>query len=147
MSNADIAAAAANDLRAAFPGLSVGTDLVEIDRIGQAVARHGQRFLHRVYTPAELAACGADAAGAGPRVASLAARWAAKEAVAKALGTGIGAVTWREIEVIQNDDGCPAVQLHGAAGQLAAERGLTRWALSLAHDGGLALAFVVAGAG
>ena len=97
-----------------------------------------------MFTVGELAACGADAPGGALRIESLAARWAAKEAVAKALGTGIGQVAWREIEVLQNDDGCPSLRLHGRAAALAAERGLTRWAVSLAHDGGLALAFVVA---
>lgn len=117
-------------------GLSVGVDLVEIRRIAALVARHGERFTGRVFTPGEVADCGG-------RAESLAARWAAKEAVAKALGTGIGAVGWQEIEVVRGESGCPAVQLHGRAATLAAERGLARWALSLAHDGGLALAFVV----
>jgi holo-[acyl-carrier protein] synthase len=118
-------------------GLSVGVDLVEIRRIAALVERHGERFTGRVFTPGEVADC------AG-RVESLAARWAAKEAVAKALGTGIGAVGWQEIEVVRGESGCPAVILHGRAAALAAARGLTRWALSLAHDGGMALAFVVA---
>jgi holo-[acyl-carrier protein] synthase len=117
--------------------LSVGVDLVEIRRIAELVAEHGERFTGRVYTPGELADCGG-------RAESLAARWAAKEAVAKTLGTGIGAVTWREIEVVRGESGCPAITLHGCAAREAAQRGLTRWALSLAHDGGLALAFVVA---
>jgi holo-[acyl-carrier protein] synthase len=118
-------------------GLAVGTDLVEIRRIAELLDRHGDRFTRRVFTPGELADCGG-------RAESLAARWAAKEAVAKALGTGIGAVAWQEIEVVRSKDGCPAVKLHSRAAALAADRGLTRWALSLAHDGGLALAFVVA---
>ncbi|OQA44552.1 MAG: Holo-(acyl-carrier-protein) synthase [Chloroflexi bacterium ADurb.Bin325] len=126
------------------PDLAVGTDLVEVARIARAIDRHGARFLRRVFTPAELAACGGAEPGAALRVESLAARWAAKEAVAKALGTGIGHVAWLEIEVLQNGDGCPGLQLHGRAAALAAEKGLTRWALSLAHDGGLALAFVAA---
>ena len=113
-----------------------GADLVEIKRIAAAVDRHGERFLQRVFTGGELSACDG-------RPDSLAARWAAKEAVAKALGTGIGVVTFREIEVIQDDCRCPALRLHGNAASLALERGLTEWAVSLAHDGGLALAFVV----
>jgi len=118
-------------------GLAVGVDLVEIRRIAALVERHGERFIGRVFTPGEVADC-------GDRAESLAARWAAKEAVAKALGTGIGVMSWQEIEVLRGESGCPSVQLHGRAAALAAERGLTRWALSLAHDGGLALAFVVA---
>jgi holo-[acyl-carrier protein] synthase len=116
--------------------LVVGTDLVEVSRIATVIARHGDRFLERVFTADELAAC-------ENRPASLAARWAAKEAVAKALGTGIGAMAFREIEVVLDDCRCPSLRLHGAAANLAAERGLTQWAISLAHDGGLALAFVV----
>jgi holo-[acyl-carrier protein] synthase len=118
-------------------GLAVGVDLVEVRRIAALVERHGERFTGRVFTPGERADCGG-------RAESLAARWAAKEAVAKALGTGIGAVGWQEIEVLRGESGCPAVLLHGRAAALAADRGLARWALSLAHDGGLALAFVVA---
>ena len=118
-------------------GLVVGVDLVEICRIAKLVERHGERFIGRVFTPGEVADCGG-------RAESLAARWAAKEAVAKALGTGIGAMSWQEIEVLRGETGCPSVQLHGRAAALAAERGLVRWALSLAHDGGMALAFVLA---
>jgi holo-[acyl-carrier protein] synthase len=117
--------------------LTVGTDLIEIDRIAGVLERHGERFLCRVFTPDELAACEG-------RPASLAARWAAKEAVAKALGTGIGQVAFREIEVVLDDCRCPSLRLHGAAQEFAARRGLTQWAISLAHDGGLAMAFVVA---
>jgi holo-[acyl-carrier protein] synthase len=101
------------------------------------VERHGERFTARVFTPGEVVDCGG-------RAESLAARWAAKEAAAKALGTGIGAMSWQEIEVLRGESGCPALALHGRAADLAAARGLTRWALSLAHDGGMALAFVVA---
>ena len=117
--------------------LAAGTDLIEIRRIAVLLERYGERFLQRVFTPAELTACEG-------RPDSLAARWAAKEAVAKALGTGIGQVAFREIEVVLDDCRCPSLRLHGAAEALAADRGLTQWAISLAHDGGLALAFVVA---
>lgn len=117
--------------------LAVGTDLVEVRRIAELMARYGARFTARVFTPAELADC------AG-RAESLAARWAAKEAAAKALGTGIGAVTFQEIEVLRDEAGRPGLTLHGRAAALATERGLAQWALSLTHDAGLALAFVVA---
>ena len=117
--------------------LVAGADLIAVARIAAARARHGERFLARVYSPAELQAC-------GDRAESLAARWAGKEAVAKALGTGIGAVAFREIEILQDDCRCPCLHLSGAAAALAAERGLTQWSISLAHDGGFALAFVVA---
>ncbi len=117
--------------------LAVGTDLVEIARVTAVVREYGERFTGRVFTEGELADC------AG-RAESLAARWAAKEAAAKALGTGIGRVTFREIEVVRGVSGQPELLLHGRAAALAAELGLSQWALSLAHDGGLALAFVVA---
>ncbi len=117
--------------------LAVGADLVAISRVAAVIAQYGDRFTARVYTERELQAC------AG-RIESLAARWAAKEAVAKALGTGIGPVAFREIEVIGGERGRPELVLHGRAKALAAEQGLTSWALSLSHDGDFALAFVVA---
>jgi len=117
--------------------IAVGTDLVEVRRITRLVERYGERFTRRVFTPGELADC------AG-RPESLAARWAAKEAVAKALGTGIGRVGFQDIEVIQDRAGKPDLWLSGEARTLAERLGLTCWAVSLTHDGGLALAFVIA---
>jgi len=117
--------------------LAAGADLVEIRRITELIERYGDRFTGHVFTQVEIADCGG-------RAESLAARWGAKEAVAKALGTGIGPVAWQEIEVVRDEAGCPRLRLHGAAEVLAAERGLVHWAVSLAHDGGMALAFVVA---
>ncbi len=116
--------------------LAVGVDLVEVRRVAALVERHSARFTGRVFTAAELADCAGQAE-------SLAARWAAKEAVAKALGVGIGTVAFQDIEVRRGAVGQPVLALHGRAATLAAERGLTRWSLSLAHDGGLAIAFVV----
>jgi holo-[acyl-carrier protein] synthase len=117
--------------------LRTGVDLIEIERIERAILRHGERFLQRVFTPAELAQ-----AGSSP--ASLAARFAAKEAAAKALGTGIGAVGWLEIEVLRECDQPPILRLSGAARQLADELGLTEWAVSLSHTRSHAIASVVA---
>ncbi|MBM4459197.1 MAG: holo-[acyl-carrier-protein] synthase [Chloroflexi bacterium] len=125
------------DGRSQASRLSVGVDLVEIARIGLLVEQYGERFTARVYTPEELANCRG-------RVASLAARWAAKEAAAKALGVGMGAVSFREIVVLQDDAGKPALHLLGNARQRAAALGLASWSVSLSHDAGLALAFVVA---
>jgi holo-[acyl-carrier protein] synthase len=122
---------------ASVGNLSVGVDLVEVRRIAMIAERYGVRFGRRVFTERELADCGL-------RAESLAARWAAKEAVAKALGTGFGPVGYLEIEVVQGEAGCPHVHLHGRAAALAEARGLARWALSIAHDGGMAIAFVVA---
>jgi holo-[acyl-carrier protein] synthase len=114
-----------------------GVDLIEIRRIQTALDRHGRRFLQRVYTDREIACY-------GERVASLAARWAAKEAVAKALGLGIGVIRWRDIEILNGENGAPVLRLHGAAAARAAELGLTTWSLSLSHTHDLAVAFVVA---
>ena len=117
--------------------LSVGVDLIEVRRIEEALARHGERFLERVFTPGEQAHCEG-------RVDALAARWAAKEAVAKALGTGVGDVRWREIEVVCDVRGKPYIQLHGAARELAEQLGVREMAISLSHTREYAVAFVVA---
>lgn len=117
--------------------LAVGADLIAVHRLAAVVERYGARFTGRVFTEHELLVC------AG-RAESLAARWAAKEAVAKALGTGIGQVAFREIEVVSREGSRPQVALHGRAAALAAEQGLTTWAISLSHDSGFALACVVA---
>lgn len=121
--------------------LQTGIDLIEIDRIEAVLHRHGDRFLRRVYTPAERALC-------RERVPELAARFAAKEAVMKALGTGRKGVGWREVEVLSDLRGRPVVRLHGRAQARAEALGLRAWALSLSHARRIAVASVVAwGAG
>ena len=120
--------------------LSVGVDIVEIERLGRAIERWGQRFLDRVYTPREQAFCRG-------RVPELAARFAAKEAISKALGTGIigrEGVNWQDMEVLPDRRGKPLVYLHGRALRRAEEVGLTQWAISLSHEREVAIAFVVA---
>ena len=120
--------------------LRTGVDTIELDRIAAAVDAHGDRFLDRIFTPAERAYCRG-------RTPSLAARFAAKEAVAKALGTGIWrqGLTWTDIETLSNPEtGAPILHLHGAAADLAQVQGLSTWSLSLSHDRGHAIAFVVA---
>ncbi len=117
--------------------LRTGIDLVDIERMRLMLERHGERFLRRVFTPQELS-------DAGDRPSSLAARFAAKEAVSKALGTGIGAVAWQEIEVLSTPSREPRLALHGAAQRLAEEQGLSTWALSLSHTEHYAVAQVVA---
>jgi holo-[acyl-carrier protein] synthase len=112
--------------------LTTGVDLIEIERVEQAASRHGERFLSRVFTPAELAECGL-------RYDSLAARFAAKEAVAKALGSGIGRVGWQEIEILRGSENQPVLYLHGMAGELA-----ETWSISLSHTRFHAIAMVVA---
>jgi holo-[acyl-carrier protein] synthase len=117
--------------------LTTGIDLVEIERMQGVIERHGDRFLKRVFTPQELEEV-------GHNLGSLAARFAAKEAVSKALGTGIGAVNWREIEVLRGPSREPVLHLHGAAAQLAALLGFTAWSVSLSHSQSHAIAMVVA---
>ncbi len=117
--------------------LATGVDLIEIERIRQALEKHGERFLERVFTPAEIEEC------AG-REESLAARWAAKEATVKALGCGIGEVTFQEIEIMRGDAGQPRLLLHGAASRRAEEMGLRDWSLSLSHSQSQAIAVVIA---
>jgi holo-[acyl-carrier protein] synthase len=117
--------------------LRVGVDLVEVERIAELLAQYGERFRGRVFTAGELSAC-------GNRPERLAARFAAKEAVSKALGTGIGQVRWRDIEIVSGPAGRPELVLSGAAAELAAELQLRLWAVSLSHAGGQAIAFVVA---
>lgn len=117
--------------------LASGVDLIEIERIAGLVARYGPRFLGRVFTPGELADC-------REQIPSLAARFAAKEAVSKALGTGIGPVAWGEIEIVRGPQRQPLLRLHGAAAQKAAELGLTTWSVSISHTATHALALAVA---
>src|ERR1035437_7556054 len=104
-----------------------GIDLAEIGRIRHSAERYGQRFLNRVYTATEQAYCLRKRNSAE----SLAARFAAKEAGAKALGTGISfGVNWLEIEVVREASGRPTLQFHGRAAQIAAQLGVTHAALS-----------------
>jgi holo-[acyl-carrier protein] synthase len=117
-----------------------GIDLVEIGRIQRSIDRYGGRFLDRVYTGAEQAYCLRKRKAAE----SFAARFAAKEAGAKALGTGISqGVSWLEIEVVREPGGRPTVQFHGRAAQIAALLGVVRAALSITHTVELAMASVV----
>lgn len=117
-----------------------GIDLVEIERIRQSVDRFGQRFLDRIFTSGEQAYCMRKRNAAE----SLAARFAAKEAAAKALGTGISrGVSWLEIEVIREPSGRPSIQFHGRAAEFASRLGVSHTALSLTHTATLSMASVV----
>jgi holo-[acyl-carrier protein] synthase len=117
-----------------------GIDLVEIARIQHSVQRYGARFLDRIYTGNEQAYCMRKRASAE----SLAARFAAKEAGAKALGTGISrGVNWLEFEVTREPGGRPGLEFHGRAAQIAARLGVTQVTLSLTHTSDLAMASVV----
>lgn len=117
--------------------LAAGVDLIEIARIEEVIARHGKHYLERIFTPAELEQ-------AGKRTESLAGRFAAKEAVTKALGCGIGEVTWKEIEIVGDDQNAPVLTLHGAAETKAKELGLTTWSVSISHSQSHSVALVVA---
>lgn len=117
--------------------LAAGVDIIEIARIDAAIVRHGDRFFNRFFTNQELI----EAEGRTP---ALAARFAAKEAVAKALGCGIGDVGWKEIEVVRDSRRRPELVLHGAARDRAAELGLHEWSVSLSHTHEHAMALVVA---
>jgi len=120
--------------------VSVGVDIVEIERIARTLARFGERFLRRVYTDAEIVYCRG-------KPSRLAARFAAKEAVAKALGVGIfwhEGVYWRDVEVVRDHRGKPGIRLYGSALERAREEGLAHWALSLSHSREYAVAMVVA---
>ena len=116
---------------------STGVDVIQIDRVRRALDRHGQRFLRRVYTPEEAAFCRG-------RVHELAARFSAKEATMKALGTGARGVGWREIEVLPNRRGKPLIYLYGRARRRADAIGLRSIDVTLTHDGGIAIAVVMA---
>jgi holo-[acyl-carrier protein] synthase len=120
--------------------IGTGVDLIEVERIAHSIERYGERFLRRVYTDHEIAYC------RGRRVSaeSFAARFAAKEAGAKALGTGISrGVTWNEFQVARNPGGRPVLELRGRAALLAKELGVRAISLSLTHTVSLAMATVV----
>lgn len=121
---------------------TTGVDLVEISRVGRILAHYGDRFLKRIYTPAELLCSKGQAT-------ELAVRFAAKEAVSKALGVGVrllspSGIGWLDVETLNDPRGKPYLVLHRRARALAAAQGLTTWSISLSHDGGMAIAFVVA---
>jgi holo-[acyl-carrier protein] synthase len=117
--------------------LRTGIDLIEIERVGEAVERHSGRLLKRVFTEKEIADCYGN-------VPSLAVRFAAKEAVSKALGTGFGEIGWQEVEIQRGNQGEPILILHGRAEKLANKIGLTTWSVSLSHTNTMAVATVTA---
>jgi holo-[acyl-carrier protein] synthase len=120
--------------------IGTGVDLIEIERIAQSIERYGDRFVHRIFTDAEIAYCSRKKGSAE----SYAARFAAKEAAAKALGTGISrGVSWTEFEVERQPGGRPTLELRGRAALLATELGVRRISLSLTHTANLAMASVL----
>jgi len=120
--------------------VAIGIDLVEISRIEQAFARRGDRFRRRVFTESESSYC----EGRASKFASYAARFAAKEAAMKAIGTGWAeAVGWKEIEVVSAPNGKPTLQLHGRALEFMLQLGASKAHISLTHSGDLAIAQVI----
>ena len=116
--------------------LVTGIDIIEIHRIRDVVARWGDRFLRRIYTPEELAFCN----GKNNR---LAARFAAKEAASKALGLGIRGIAWKEIEVVRQRGHPPSLKLHGRAAKRAEFLGIAHLTISISHSRDYAVASVV----
>ena len=120
--------------------VGTGVDLAEVDRIREAIERHGQRFIERIYTPAEIAYVERKA----NRFERYAARFAAKEAGMKAIGTGWSrGVRWRDFEVANLPSGRPTLQFHGAAAQFADRLGVRNIALSITHTAVQAMAIVI----
>lgn len=117
--------------------LRTGVDIIEIERFSSAYQRYQGRLLQRLFTSTELVEN-------GENMSSLAARFAAKEAVAKAFGTGIGHISWHDIEICRGSSGEPVLKLHGAARELAEKDQLSTWSISLSHSQNYAIAFVVA---
>ena len=121
--------------------ISVGNDLARIDRLTEAIERRGQSLLDRLFTAGEQAYC----ENRKQRFTHYAGRFAVKEAVMKALGTGWGAgVRWVDIEVVRSGDAAPELVLHGKSAEVAAALGIRKIHISISHDAGLALALAVA---
>lgn len=120
--------------------LGIGVDIVDIPRVERMIARYGVRFLSRVFTENESRY----AMGSANSAERLAGRFAAKEAVLKALGTGkSGGIRWRDIETLPGHAGKPVVRLHGQAVRWAKWKGGGPIHVSISHDGGTAIAFVI----
>lgn len=118
----------------------IGTDIIEIDRIKKIAGRKGQRFLMRVFTEAELDFC----LGRADPYPCLAARFAAKEAVLKSLGSGLAGCRWTDVEVVRTGPAPPEIVLAGHARELAENAGIDRVLISISHDRGRAIAFALA---
>ena len=119
--------------------VGIGIDLMQGERIRRVFGRHGDRFLHRIYTRRELDYCNA----ARDPYERLAARWAAKEATFKALGCPKSITRWTDIEVTHSDAGAPRVLLSGETGRWARDAGIAAIEISLSHSDGLAVASVM----
>ena len=116
--------------------LATGVDIIEIERFKGILDRQGERFKQRFFTARELEQT-------RENIPSLAVRFAAKEAVSKALGTGMGVVRPIDMEVVRDENRAPHLHLHGEAAQVAERLGLSKWSISLSHSQDYAVAFVV----
>jgi holo-[acyl-carrier protein] synthase len=120
--------------------VGTGIDIAEVPRIAESIARFGERFLHRIFTQTEMEYCDSKA----NRTERYAARFAAKEAAMKALGTGWNhGVRWRDVEVVRQPGGRPTLKFHGRAAEFATKLGAARVALSLSHTAEHAIAHVI----
>lgn len=123
--------------------LGHGVDLVDVARVERMLMEHGDRFREKVFTETERAYAEAGGRRRGERYA---ARFAAKEAAFKSLGTGWrSGIAWTDAEVVHAADGAPTLRVHGEFARIAGERGVTRWHLSITHTDALAMASVLAG--
>ena len=121
--------------------VGTGVDIAEVHRIRESIERFGDRFLHRIYTEGEIQYCERKNV---TRFESYAARFAAKEAGMKALGTGWrGGVGWHDFEVVRPPDGPPVLRVRGEAARLARRRRLARWHLTITHSRTTAIAWVL----
>lgn len=121
--------------------VGLGTDIIEITRIGQMIERHGELFLQRVYTESEIRYC----QQRKECMQHYAARWAAKEAVMKTLGTGFAkGIGWQDVEVVNLKNGQPEIRLSGGAKEFAAQRGIDQILITISHCRAYATATAVA---
>lgn len=117
--------------------IAVGIDIIEVDRVRKVYERHGERFLQRVFTEREIGQCRG-------KINRFAARFAAKEAISKALGTGIHGVAWREMEIVQLRSGRPTVRLHGKAKLRAEQLGISAFDVSMSDLAHFSIAIAIA---
>jgi holo-[acyl-carrier protein] synthase len=117
--------------------IAVGIDIIEVDRVRKVYEHHGERFLQRVFTEREIQQCRG-------KINRFAARFAAKEAISKALGTGIHGVAWREMEIVQLRSGRPTVRLHGKAKLRAEQLGISAFDVSMSDLAHFSIAIAIA---
>lgn len=121
--------------------LGIGTDIIECDRIARMLQRHGDHFVKRVFTEQEIRYC-SERKGTDQHFAG---RWAAKEAVLKAIGTGwIAGIAWTDVEIANETSGRPVIRLYGGAAKIAEEKAITEILISISHCKSHATAFAVA---